>query len=968
MDNHSTKKEIFHDDIFLTNDLSSFFLTKNKNKKKYISSLEIINGTIKSIVNNNIDSLNIFTVTSISQSFSLFLNQLNKKCRIFVTHDGTLNGILFSKAFASTLITNEIEVYFNNENKALNNSLSIFVANNSNLEFDYIVNFSEQRKKNFYHISFFNNLGFLISDEESKMINDLISTTNFLNIKVPKCEVPTINDSNIIEKYENILKSKKDLSNVKLHITNTFRMDNNLFLKLSELNNLNMNIFEFKKNSPNKLNSITKKSVMETLFKKNDLIINFTNNVNEFEILIKHKKRWKFLSFNDLSIIYLYYKYKYDNQDLKNKIVLNSIFSSKYINTLSKKFNIFNDNYYSLNKDVNAKKSLNEYLLITNGYDYFLTDENKNFCFDPLLTIKIIIELVSFFKKNFSKDLYQTLNSIYKEYGIFRYNAIKQKIDLNIASIFINRLKNLKELNNKKIIKFKENKELASCFEIVLDDGTFLTIKYFKSNNSLIFAYSSWWNEKTNLNKNKKYKETDENKFIDLIINEKHIFEKLNSLKESFDVKKATLLGIIKYSIFIILFIILCYIMFKFIFNADLNTWKQIRLFLNANPYISYLIPVFISMSLINIFITCFASKRILKKINNEKIKIHHLFVANFIAICISTITPLIFGGETVGYWYLRRKGIEKSSIASMFLVQALLAQINILLFSFVFTPIGFVRFYDLILKNELGVLLIVLIILGSIVDIFSAVMISILIFSFRFQNFISKHLNNFLEWIPFIIIRNSIDREANFKYNFRNINLSSKKIFTGDLWYKNSLAFIELLFYKVFSMLLNYGFLFAYFSNILKNDNFFISYIEIYSANSLVRNINALNFIIPGSLGLSDWAYKTISASLYKDPVFDISGSLEAYRNVSVFQILMRIMYTFTFTLLSAFALLTVFIGESRIEKYNKIKNTLTNKEIEQGKIKIKSRFYSISIIPWIFGILSFIGSWYLIYIYVLN
>ena len=59
--------------------------------------------------------------------------------------------------------------------------------------------------------------------------------------------------------------------------------------------------------------------------------------------------------------------------------------------------------------------------------------------------------------------------------------------------------------------------------------------------------------------------------------------------------------------------------------------------------------------------------------------------------------------------------------------------------------------------------------------------------------------------------------------------------------------------------------------------------------------------------------------------------------------------------------------MGEFRIDKYNKIKNTLTNKEIQEGNIKVKSNFYSISIIPWIIVIAGLIGGWYLIYNFVL-
>ena len=125
-----------------------------------------------------------------------------------------------------------------------------------------------------------------------------------------------------------------------------------------------------------------------------------------------------------------------------------------------------------------------------------------------------------------------------------------------------------------------------------------------------------------------------------------------------------------------------------------------------------------------------------------------------------------------------------------------------------------------------------------------------------------------------------------------------------------------------------------------------------------MIRSINALNFITPSGLGVSDWATKNILAPLFR--------SQEGY-SVDIYQTMNRILLTISIVVLSAFMLLTVFIGESRIDKYNKIKKTLTQEEIVQGNIRIKTRFYSFAFIPWTLGIIGLVMTWYLIYQFII-
>ena len=926
---------------------------QNEKKTQFINTLELVDGSIQSTIGKGVNCFNEFTVASIAQNFAIYINKIQTKRKVLVSHDGSLEAILFSKVFASVLISEGIVALFNYENKPLNNALSVLLANQENM--DFVVCFSNQIPKKHHIISFYDKDGFLFSSKVSKQINSLISETNFLNLSIPRKTIPTLPKNDLISLYSKQLKSDMDLSNMNVVVSEPFNCNTDLLKELFYSNKIKNSFLTYKK-LPKKNNSITRKSTINSVFNSNvDLIFNFNLDINSFEFLVKHKKRWKFLTLNDLALIYIHYQKQLQNSNLETKKVFYSYLSSKYINFFAKKNKIETIKYDNLFDFLSFNND--DILLVTNGSDYFVTENNSTFCSDPILNIKLFIEMASFFKKQ-GKNLYQVLTSIYIENGIFYFRSVKENLDIETANLFFNKLIKTQSIDNHKVIKISQNKSIPMCFSVLLDNKTSIMFQYIKNKQLLISNYSIWNNKITENNV--------EDQYIDLIIEQKRLVDDLSSLKEKIFVKKFSWPAFFKYSIFLIMFVLLCWFMFAFILDSNNNTWHDIRLFLNKEKYFAYLIPLLILLCSFQILINCWANTQVLKKLN-QKVKLRHIFISNFISISISTITPLIYGGETVGYWYLKRKGINSSAIAAMFLIQSLLTQINIIIFSAIFVPIGFVRFYETILESRFGFIMIPLIIIGTVIDIFSAIMITLLTFSKRMQNFISKYIYLILEWIPFLVIRNN-EIGARLKKEFSNINLAAKEIFTKDVWFKNILFFIQLIFYKMISRFFDWSILSAIVGNMINLEKYaFNGYFDMLAAQALVRNVNAINFLIPGGLGISDWATQNIFSSLFKYDIFTNSGSSDVFYNVNVWQTLSRIMFTFSITILSALCLFTVFVGESRIDKYNKIKNTLTNKEIQEGNIKVKSNFYSISIIPWIFIIVGLIGGWYLIYNFVL-
>ncbi len=940
--------------------IDSDYLQKNKLN----TTLEMIDGAIFSQVGKSLNLLNEFTVSAAAQNFVLFLQKNLYKKSIFVTHDGSFNGILFSKVFASVLNAEGVSVYFNYKNKPLNNAMSVFIAENSEVNFDFIVTFSDVYFKKTYHsISFLNKNGLLLDSEKSKKINALISETNFLNLTIPRRDIPTIKYNHAVDEYVEGLKSAQDLSNLNITISNSINSIKGVldrFLLINNIQHTTIGVDNYK-SSKKRANKISRKSILSSLFKSRDIIVNLSNDINEFEFVVRHKKRWKFLTFNDLALLYIHYVHlNKDRNDYKHKYVFYSNNSSRYIDFMSKKEGFKTFEFDSYGNLIEEKVSMKDVLVSTNGQDYFITENNRNFCNDPIMNLKIFLEIASYFKRK-KMNLYQVLTSIYKKYGVFYFSSTTENLDYETTMLFFNRLQNSKSINDVKILDIKENKKMPMCYEVFLEDKSIVLIQYFKNRKILLITTSIWSNK---VIENRKQ---HENEYINLVVKSKKIITYLNTFKEKIETKKFSWGALFKYSIFILVFSVLLYVLFEFTLSPGKggNIWKDVSLLLINQPLFAYLIPVLILGCAFQIVIGCWMSYRILSKLG-EKARIRHIFVANFITICISTITPLIYGGESVGYWYLRRKNIKQAPIAAMFLVQSLFTQLNIIIFSIIFLPVGFLRFYDSILKEQVGPLVITLIIIGSVIDVFSAVMISLLTFSSRTTSSIANTLNKFIEWIPFIITRNSNAQGAKLKYEFTNINEAAKQLFTKDAWYKNALTALSFVFYRMVSTLLSWGVIGALIANMLVINTLPINtYFDVLAGGALVRGVNAINFVIPGGLGLSDWAAKNIYPSLFKSTA--IKDFADKFYSVDVWQTLNRLMYTIVFAILSAFALLTVFIGESRIDKYNKIKRTLTPEEIKVGNIRVKTRFYSFAIIPWALGLSSVVTAWYLIYNFVL-
>ena len=90
--------------------------------------------------------------------------------------------------------------------------------------------------------------------------------------------------------------------------------------------------------------------------------------------------------------------------------------------------------------------------------------------------------------------------------------------------------------------------------------------------------------------------------------------------------------------------------------------------------------------------------------------------------------------------------------------------------------------------------------------------------------------------------------------------------------------------------------------------------------------------------------------------PLIDIS---------KIFSLLSTLLFFIVPTIISAFLLVTVWIGEKRIDKYTKVKRIISYENLtnQNKSIRKYTRFYKISSIVWVFAIVLAALLYYLTY-----
>ncbi|MGL5617821.1 MAG: lysylphosphatidylglycerol synthase transmembrane domain-containing protein [Metamycoplasmataceae bacterium] len=953
--------------------VNSFKKIRNSDEysNKIHLSLNMINGRIISKIDHGSNSINDLTFSNIIGKYIAYITYKNISHKNFlIISDKNLDIKVYSQLFASFLKDNNINVYFPSNNDSINIATSFA---NIDASFGGVISFTSYRQQSdLISINFFNNDGSLLSNLDSSLFNESVSTSKTsecnLNIYDESIEILHPLDTN---NYLSTLPNSKDLSNIIISLNNSYKMSEELLDNFFSKNNIK---YITSKNSKPSNNKNIKKAILNSIRKRSDIALSFLQDNNSFEIAIKHKKQYIFYDLNDLAAMYLYYQIKYINNDpeyFKNKYIVKNISTSDLISIIAKKNKITVKEYKFFSSMLSENKDLESgMILATNGTNYFITNGQINYISDPLYNLQLILEMISFFK-GMNKTLYDVMLEISIEYGIFRHSTNKQNMDYVTARKFFNIMSKTRRFNGQKIIRFDkiENESFGTIIvKIQLEDNSKISFDYSHITSTLVSYLSLVFDNKKMSNSNKKKKkqeihslEKNEN-YIDLIIKEKKIIENIKLFNEDYSRKKTSWKDFLKYFVFVTIFIGIFVILFNTLYSSDGNPlliFKELNNLIRSNDLLTFLIPVLVLMFMIQVICNAILIGRMLK-VQGQKVQIRHLMIASCVGVVITNITPLSVGGDIASYWYLIRKGLDRESLIATFLATSLLYQVVGAIFSIIFIPMGLFLYGDLFQNGSIESLsLFIFVLIGFFGNLIGALFIGILSFSRRVQAIFIKLCIQVISLNPFIISRDPSSQAASFQYAFMKIRASSLKIF------KNFWIISELIIWRSIPYFVSCGAVLAIISGLMKPNeelwggqylNFVICYSILIAANAIS--------ITPGGSGTSQLLQTQIFKVLFKG--MDAHGNPIDVGQVSVvFSLLSTILFFIIPTILSGLLLLTVWIGEKRLDKYSKVKRVISyeSKDIQNKNIRKYTHFYKIATSIWVIGLIAAIITYYIPY-----
>lgn len=915
--------------------------------------IEFIEGKITSRVGDGENLINDRTTYKIAKNIAKYIKS-NQKSNVLVINDSNENSLKFSKIFSSTLLRKGVKAFSIENNYPISDSIAQWLITNSDEQVDFFVSFSSNYDKKEQIISIYKEDGKMLSSNETASLNNFLKKSDLFEEKIEIIDSMFLKNSKNIQGFFDTFKTNKDLSNVFVNYTNNFNIEKTMLDYFFSVNNIKSVMTKNSKKT--KMDSISRKSILSSINNKTNITVNFKPGNYGFELIIKHKKMRKFISLNEISLIYMYYKLFYSkNKDTyKNKKIITSIKSNKLINTMADELKIKTIELKNLSQDISNHKTitLDNILFATDGQGYTLLENSANYSNNTFHLLLEIIEIISYFQHK-NMTLTDVLEEIYKKYEVVRQNNITIKMTNDKFNNMINSLKENKKISDEKIVNIRRVNRSNWKWIVKLEKKQEIYFEYFSFKEELKINYYLI---------DSSDKADNEEKKADLIFLEKDLTNNLQMLAISSEKKSFNYKNAFKYSLFVAFFIALFTITFYTVFGVENNVFGKIQqLFIN-NYWFMYVMPIFIFSIFFNIAISAYALKRILHYTNQE-VALRHIIMSQTISMCISMITPLIFGGEAVGFWYLRRKGYKSPNIAAAYLVYSLFVQISITIMSVIFVPIGLSSLLPSFTWGPEDMMTIILIVIGVFFDFFSAFMIAIITFSHRLQTFIIKTLNYILEIIPFILIRDQNSLSVSMQYNLSKINKASKKVFKDKEKWKSIAIFFELSAYPLVATLFNVPAIMAISLGMFVDNNF-MGFVNITASSRLLRAMNTINFL-PSGIGLSDQFTKILYANLFQDNIIieqyppalqeDVVKDPTMYKTVDTFQVLTRLMYTAAPIVISAYMLLFTYIGERRIDKFKKISNIglerynlETNKKYKRTKTNyhIYGTFVSIIIL----------------------
>ncbi len=946
-----TKDEIYKSDL------------KSLNEQQILNSFDkpLIFGTagIRGVMGFGSSKINELTIKAASYAYGQYLlkhiNNSSKK-GIIVGHDNRHNSKFFAKLTSQVLKSQGIKAFLYEHNELQPTPLVSYTIRKLQLAGGVIITASHNPKE-YNGFKVYNEFGAQLLPKDTEIIQTFMEKVDVFKIKEDNSNDIYISNKIIDDYIEEVLKTrlrpndKKVLKVIFSPQHGTSAKIGPKILSLMDIEHYNVKKqmdpnpdFKYTK-TPNPEDGKSFNRAIKLARKKaGDLIVVTDPDADRLGVVVKYKRRYKYLNGNEVAALYLDYlitELRKNNALPDNSFIVKTVVSGDLAEAIAKRNNIkiykTHVGFKNIAQLIEKKQVKNEKFLFAYEESFgFLLNPNIARDKDALQAMVGVVEMANYYKTR-NINLYEKLEDLWNQYGLYRSTVQSQKMSLLVQYKLLERISKIKRVGNKKIAKIEDyrrgyNKlEPQNLVKIILENGSWFAIRPSGTEPKVKIYIQSIDKEKNNL--------------IDVVMLEKMISNLIEEKTEVENQPKISRKKIAKYIIFIGIIIALFILVFRFVYQGYQGK-SVFDIFISVfNSQMRIIWFLIIIWSFFVFVLDAWIRKRLLI-LQNEKVRLRYLIISSIMGTVISFITPLSIGGDAIVYWYLRKKGVRRAPLLSTIATTTILYQARIVVQTLILLPIGWPIYQQLLSGSSEAQWSLIWFIFGLSWNIFATFMIFTLVLYKKFQELIIAKSITFLEWIPFFHVYDSGTIYGRVQYELNEMRIGMKTLWSK--WW----IICEMSFYYLLPVLFQPQALVLAYGGFVRTDIPRGAYWAQIVANDIISTSNSLSFT-PGGSGTLEWLTVTVNSFLFEGSDRVKEFKISANSLASGVDLNWKIILDWPKLIFSALLIGNIIIGERRIIKYSVINK---NRKLSGKKIGRDTRVYIFTTIPWIGILLTWI------------
>lgn len=938
---------------------------KNKDEKlidAFTTPMEFGTAGIRGVMGAGTNKMNVFTVAAAAEAYSKYLiKNVKNACKrgVVIGHDNRHNSSLFAETVANVLQTNGIKSYLFENNELQPTPLVSFVVRHEKLAGGVVITASHNPKE-YNGFKVYSDSGAQLMPSETRKIQELMSGINPIDVVIESKNSFSYISSKIVDEYVKqvlTVRQREDVGQIKVVFSPFHGTSSKLGPRLLKEMGINFETVNSQMNADPEFSKISSpnpedgkayaKAISLARKHKADAIISTDPDADRLGVVVKYQRRYKFLNGNETAALYLDYlltQLKIKGKLPKNGYIVKTNVSGDLAARVAEKFGLHvyetHVGFKNIAELIESKKASEHFVFAFEESYGFLIDPEISRDKDALQGIVGVVEMINYHKSQ-NVNTFEHLKEMYKTYGIHRTETGSKVLTSEMTERLLQRMSKLNKktkIGDKKVVSIEDYRkglegfEKANLVKVNLEGGSWFAIRPSGTEPKVKIYVQTVG--------------TTKQKLMDVVAFEKEVFNYIDDNTETFEEKHWSWKTFMKYIIFIGIIIgVMAFVFIKVYAQGDGkgNIWDDAWKLINRQSRWIW-ISSFLFIGL-NTFLASWMRKRLID-FQGQKVKVRHLITSGLMGSVISYITPFAIGGDAIGYWYLRRKGFQRGPLLSSFITSTIIYQFGLLLQSAILIPVGIPLYKQIMFSgNAQSHAAFILFCVGLAWNIFATFMIFSLTIGKRFQEFIVRNTVKLLEWMPYITISDPGKLASGYQYEFREMRTGMKKIWTKKL------LILEILFYELLPKFLWGGAILMLSAGII-NDNLDMGrYWTQIVTGDMISTANSMS-LTPGGSGTGEWLSITINQHVFK-PGSDVNLSGDGTHTASAMDMAWKMMNSWPMLVVSSLMILTIVVGENRMNKYKEINN---NKVLRGEKVGRQTRFFRIAVLLWALLVIAFI------------